>query len=84
MYPKRTGGKMTIDNYTKVMLTVIAIATSILAFKGIGIIPTANAQTDKVMRVNICDPVNETVCARVGGLEGKGSGAVVLLVHDVR
>jgi len=36
------------------------------------------------MSVNICDPANETVCARVGGLEGKGSGAAVLLINDVR
>ena len=75
---------MTIDKYTKVILTVIAIATSTLALKGIGIVPTANAQTDKVMRVNICDPVNETVCVRVGSIEGKSKGAVVMLVHDVR
>ena len=33
---------------------VIAIATSTLALKGIGIVPTANAQSDEIMKVQIC------------------------------
>ena len=45
---------MTIDTYTKVILTVIALSTSTIALKGVGIIPTANAQSSGVQKVVIC------------------------------
>jgi len=45
---------MTIDTYTKVILTVIALSTSTIAFKGVGIIPTVNAQSSGVQKIAIC------------------------------
>ena len=51
---------MTIDNYTKVILTVIALSTSTLALKGVGIIPTANAQSSGVQKVVICSKYGDT------------------------
>jgi len=45
-----------IDRYSKVVLTVIAIASSTIAFQNI--FPTANAQSspgDKTYKVTICD-----------------------------
>ena len=68
---------MILDTYTKVILTIIAIATSTLALKGIGIVPTANAQSDKIMKVQICDKYR---CARVGNLEGKESANALLTI----
>ena len=48
---------MTLDIYTKVILTVIALSTSTLALKGVGIIPSADAQSSSVQKVQICNHV---------------------------
>ena len=66
---------MTIDNYKKVMLTVIAFTTSTIALKGIVIIPKANAQSDEIMKVQICDKYR---CARVGNIMGKPDANALL------
>ena len=68
---------MTIDSYTKIILTIIALSTSILALKGIGIVPVANAKSDEIMKVQICDKYR---CARVGNLEGKESANALLTI----
>ncbi len=59
---------MIIDNYTKFIMTVIAGALVVIALEGTGIIATANAQSDDILKVQICDKYR---CARVGNLEGK-------------
>ena len=46
---------MTIDNYTKVILTVIALSTTTIALKGVGIIPSADAQSKTTLKVAVCD-----------------------------
>lgn len=55
---------MTIDLYTKVILTVIAIALSASVFQNS--FGSAVAQNG-VQRVVICDYKQTTTCARVGG-----------------
>ena len=45
---------MQIDNYTKFIMTVIAGALVVIALKGVGIIPTANAQSSGVQKIAIC------------------------------
>ena len=74
---------MTIDNYTKVILTIIALSTSLIALRGIGIIPTASAQSDELLSVRICDPVNTSMCARVGSINAD-IGNEALSVFDMR
>ena len=46
--------KQMIDNYTKVILTVIAVSTSFIAFKDIGFISSATAEGDHITKVAIC------------------------------
>ena len=56
---------MTIDNYTKFIMTIIAGALVVIALKGTGLIPTANAHSGGVHKIAICDK-NGTFCAEVG------------------
>ena len=44
-----------IDNYTKVILAVIAVSTSFIAFKDTGFIPSATASGEKVHKIAICN-----------------------------
>ena len=44
-----------IDNYTKVILTVIAVSTSFIAFKDSGLVPSATASGEKVHKITICN-----------------------------
>ena len=44
-----------IDNYTKFIMTVIAGALIVIALKGTGIIPTANAHSGGVHKIAICN-----------------------------
>ena len=44
-----------IDNYTKVILTVIAFSTSFIAFKDSGFISSATASGEKVHKIAICN-----------------------------
>ena len=55
---------MQIDNYTKFIMTVIAGALVVIALKGTGIIPTANAHSGGVHKIMICDEQGD--CANVG------------------
>ena len=55
---------MHIDNYTKFIMTVIAGALVVIALKGTGIIPTANAHSGGVHKIMICDEDGD--CANVG------------------
>ena len=55
---------MTIDNYTKFIMTVIAGALVVIALKGTGIIPTATAQSNVVQKVQVCDETGSS-CAAV-------------------
>ena len=53
-----------IDNYTKVILTVIAVSTSFLALQGSGVVPSATASSE-IQKVRICGEPH--VCAKVRG-----------------
>ena len=68
---------MIIDNYTKFIMTVIAGALVVIALEGTGIIATANAQSDDILKVQICDKYR---CARVGSLEGKEKANALLTI----
>ena len=61
-----------IDNYTKVILTVIAVSTSLIAFKDIGFISSATASGEKIHKITICNE-NGTRCA---GIYGSGDGGL--------
>ncbi len=71
-----------MDRYTKVILTVIAVALSIIAIQNTGVIP-AIAQTNVIpARVAICN-VSGSQCASITG-NGSGlfgSGLVVAPVQ---
>ena len=57
-----------IDRYTKVVLTVIAVAVSISALHTLNLIGSANAFGVDLQRVVICDPYGRdaaTTCARL-------------------
>ena len=45
-----------VDNYTKVILTTIAIFLGVIALNGTGIVSPANANGHSVQKVTICDP----------------------------
>ena len=62
---------MTIDNYTKLILTVIAGALVVIALKGTGIIPTANAHSGGVHKIAICSE-NGKACANIVGKDYGG------------
>ena len=62
---------MLIDNYTKLIMTVIAGALVVIALKEKGIIPTATAQSSGVQKIAICE-VTGMWCADV--LKGGDGG----------
>ena len=55
---------LTIDKYTKGVLTIIAIALMIIALKGTGLFPKAFAHSGGVHKIAICN-VNGYNCANV-------------------
>ena len=55
---------MTIDTYTKFIMTIIAGALVVIALKGTGIIPMANAHSGGVHKIAICDASGKR-CATV-------------------
>ena len=55
---------MTTDRYTKAVLTIIAIALSVIALQYS--IPAAFAQSNRPIKVWICDVRNPDWCADVG------------------
>ena len=54
-----------IDNYTKIVLTVIAVSTSFIAFQETDLIKTATAEGGHLTKVAICDYEYPTKCADV-------------------
>jgi hypothetical protein len=70
-----------IDNYTKVILTVIAVSTSFIAFKDIGFISSATAEGDHITKVAICSYTNANFCAEIEAHPIKGN---VLKTSDIR
>ena len=46
---------MTIDTYTKLIMTIIAGALVVIALKGTGVILTANAHSGGVHKIAICN-----------------------------
>ena len=54
---------MKSDLYTKVILTVIALALSAIAFQLT--MPSAFAQNNGITKVAICDPKNPDKCAGI-------------------
>ena len=70
---------MKTDLYTKAVLTIIALALSVIALQHT--IPTAFAQNG-IQKVTICDPKDPSECSRVG--PGPGfSLTSALHVNDV-
>ena len=55
---------MLIDNYTKFIMTVIAGALVVIALKGTGIMPTANAHSGGVHPIAICNAYGSG-CAKI-------------------
>ena len=70
-----------IDNYTKVILTVIAVSTSFIALQGTGIVPSAGAEGDHITKVAICSYTNSNFCAEIEAHPIKGN---VLKTSDIR
>ena len=67
-----------IDRYTKVLLTVIAVAlVAIVAQNAVGTLRAQNAQNAGISRVAICDRDDPNACARV--TTHRPSGFTVLL-----
>ena len=66
-----------MDTYTKIVLTVIAIALSAISLQNMGVLPALAQQQEKLTRVEICgsDPLTSgTNCAAVrpGGVLSTG------------
>jgi len=57
-------GATIVDLYTKIVLTVIAVALSVIAAQNLRPTPV-HAQTPPVTRVVICDPHNSERCVGV-------------------
>ena len=55
---------MTTDLYTKAVLTVIALSLAIIALEHA--IPSAFAQSNRPIKVWLCDPTNPNWCADIG------------------
>ena len=70
-----------IDNYTKVILTVIAVSTSFIALEDSGLISSAKAEGDHVTKVAICSYTNSNFCAEIEAHPIKGN---VLKTSDIR
>jgi phosphoribosylcarboxyaminoimidazole (NCAIR) mutase len=67
-----------IDRYTKVLLTVIAVAlVAIVAQNAVGTLQAQNAQNAGISRVAICHRDDPNACARVTA--HRSSGYTVLL-----
>ena len=56
--------EMQIDNYTKFIMTIIAGALVVIALKGTGLIPTANAHSGSVHKIAICNS-DGSECAEI-------------------
>ena len=70
-----------IDNYTKVILTVIAVSTSFLAFKDTVLISSDTPKGDHITKVAICSYNNSNFCAEIESHPIKGN---VLKTSDIR
>ena len=70
-----------IDNYTKVILTVIAVSTSFLAFNDTALISSDTAKGDHITKVAICSYNNSNFCAEIEAHPIKGN---VLKTSDIR
>ena len=60
---------MGIDLYTKVILTVIAVSTSFIAFKDTGLVPSASAGNEKIHKIAICE-TSTGECADLAATRG--------------
>ena len=69
------------DNYTRVILTVIALSTSFIAFTVSGIVSSATAKGDHITKVAICSYANSNFCAEIEAHPIKGN---VLKTSDIR
>ena len=70
-----------IDNYTKVILTLIAVSTSFIAVKERWLISSALAEGDHITKVAICSYANSNFCAEIEAHPIKGN---VLNTSDIR
>ena len=70
-----------IDQYTKVLLTVIAVSTSFIAVKDSGFMSSATAEGDYIAKVAICSLSNPNYCAEIEAHPIKGN---VLKTSDIR
>jgi hypothetical protein len=56
---------MSIDLYTKGVLTVIAVALTVIAVRGLAPVQPAFAQTTEPVNVRICDDFFNNRCAEI-------------------
>ena len=70
-----------IDNYSRIILTVIAVSTSFIAFRDSGLIPRATAEDDHIIKVANCSYTNSNYCAEIEAHPVKGD---VLKTSDIR
>ena len=70
-----------IDNYTKVILAVIAVSTSFTALQGTVIVPSTIAEGELITKVAICSYTNSNFCADIEARPIKGN---VLNTSDIR
>ena len=66
---------MTIDTYTKFIMTIIAGALVVIALKGTGIIPMANAHSGGVHKIAICN-ADGSICGKI-----TRSGRIKIIDH---
>ena len=72
---------MTVDRYTKIVLTVIAVSLSTIALQQV--IPSAFAQqSSRPLKVVICDSENANFCAWVGTLNNDAGRTPRLLTAN--
>ena len=70
-----------IDNYTRFILKVIAVSTSIIAFKDSSFITNAPEEADSITKVAICSYTNSKYCAEIAASYIKGN---VLKTSDIK
>ncbi len=54
------------DTYSKIMLTIIAVALSINAFQNLNVVNPAHAASEKVHKIAICNE-NGNTCVNIQG-----------------
>jgi hypothetical protein len=59
------GMETKLDNYTKIVLTVIAISLSVISLQNMGVVQAVAQQRPTIQKVLICSPARNDYCAEV-------------------